>query len=44
LAGHASLPWLQRCAYFISVRGEGVAGCDAERHARERQSGLRGDH
>jgi hypothetical protein len=33
LTGHASLPWLQRCAYFISGPREGVAGSATEKHA-----------
>src|SRR5580692_5685311 len=35
LTGHASLPWLQRCAYFISGPREGVAGSTAEKVRRE---------
>jgi hypothetical protein len=33
LTSHASLPWLQRSAYFISGPREGVAGSAAENYA-----------
>ena len=33
LTSHASLPWLQRCAYFISGPREEVAGSAAENYA-----------